>query len=400
MTPAEIRAAAEEDLPSVIELTQQLVRIPTRGGIDPYDDAIDTVASWARAHDLETRVLRGADDEPLAVVCDVAGGRPGPRYVLDACLDTAPFGDITAWTHDPTSGLIEDGWLHGRGSADSKVAVAIFLHIAARLRAQAADLAGTLTLLFDVDEHTGNFGGAKRYFAGPDAPTNIAGVMIGYPGPDRIVIGGRGFLRADITVRGIAGHTGSERTGSVNAIEKAGQFVAALASHQRPDEVDELLALPPKVSVTKIGGGESYSIIPDHCTLGVDIRLTTQFTRVHGEKLLVDLAALLDGSWPATPPTTLTFHESWPAYALDSSAPVKNALQAAIEAHLGHVLPAQAAGPSNIGNYLAGLGLESTAGFGVGYNGLHGTNERIEIETISLTQAAYHLAVSCLGRLR
>lgn len=393
MTPEDIRAAAEEDLPSVIELTQQLVRIPTRGGIDPYDDAIETVAAWARAHDLESRVLRGADDEPLAVVCDVAGGRPGPRYVLDACLDTAPFGDVTAWTHDPTSGVIEDGWLHGRGSADSKVAVAIFLHIAARLRAQAADLAGTLTLLFDVDEHTGNFGGAKRYFAGPNAPTDIGGVMIGYPGPDRIIIGGRGFLRADITVRGTAGHTGSERTDTANAIEKASELVAELAEQRCPGEVDERLGLAPKVTTTKIGGGESYSIVPDHCTIGVDMRLTTQFTRADGEKLLGDLAAELDDRWHTTAPTTMEFRESWPAYALAPDAAINSALQAAAETQLGHALPTQVAGPSNIGNYLSMLGLVATAGFGVRYSGLHATDERIETSTISPVQATYHNAI-------
>jgi succinyl-diaminopimelate desuccinylase len=36
----------------------------------------------------------------------------------------------------------------------------------------------------------------------------------------------------------------------------------------------------------------------------------------------------------------------------------------------------------NIGNYLAGLGIEATARFGVEYQGLHGTDERIRIDSI------------------
>ncbi|MGH3612302.1 MAG: hypothetical protein ACRDRK_06820, partial [Pseudonocardia sp.] len=110
------------DLSSVAELTQQLVRIPTRGGIDPYDDAIDTIAGWATDHGLSARrLIDEASGRPVAVVCDVETARPGPRYVLDACLDTAPFGDPARWTNSPTSGLIEDGWMHGRGTADSAV---------------------------------------------------------------------------------------------------------------------------------------------------------------------------------------------------------------------------------------------------------------------------------------
>jgi Peptidase family M20/M25/M40 len=42
-----------------------------------------------------------------------------------------PFGDEAAWTYPPASGQIAAGWLHGRGSADSKAGAAIFAHVAA-----------------------------------------------------------------------------------------------------------------------------------------------------------------------------------------------------------------------------------------------------------------------------
>jgi len=54
-------------------------------------------------------------------------------------------------------------------------------------------------------------GGAKAYFehAGP-----VGGVMIGYPGLDHVVTGGRGVLRARVHVHGVAGHSGSARAGA------------------------------------------------------------------------------------------------------------------------------------------------------------------------------------------
>jgi succinyl-diaminopimelate desuccinylase len=42
----------------------------------------------------------------------------------------------------PASGEIADGWLHGRGSADSKAGAAIFTHVAARLRDTADGFGG------------------------------------------------------------------------------------------------------------------------------------------------------------------------------------------------------------------------------------------------------------------
>jgi acetylornithine deacetylase/succinyl-diaminopimelate desuccinylase-like protein len=57
---------------------------------------------------------------------------------------------------------------------------------------------------------------------------------------------------------------------------------------------------------------------------------------------------------------------------------------------------AKVAGPSNIGNYLTGLGIPATAGFGVDYRGLHGTDERIRLDSVPQVQAVYHRALLTL----
>ncbi len=72
--------------------------------------------------------------------------------------------------------------------------------------------------------------------------------------------------------------------------------------------------------------------------------------------------------------------------------PVGVALIRAAERHLKKPVPVKVAGPSNIGNYLAKLGIDATAGLGVQYKALHGTNERIELATIPIIQAIYHEA--------
>ncbi|MGI9003807.1 MAG: hypothetical protein ACR2GH_19515 [Pseudonocardia sp.] len=51
------------------------------------------------------------------------------------------------------------------------------------------------------------------------------------------------------------------------------------------------------------------------------------------------------------------------------------------------------AGPSNIGNYLAGLAVPATAGFGVTYTGLHATDERFRTDTVPTVHAIYHTAL-------
>src|SRR6266571_1851553 len=164
---AAVAKAATADAASVVALTQQLVATPSRAGVDPYEPILSRLSSWLDEHGLASRRLDNGSDAPVGLVCDVSGGSPGPRFVLDACVDTPPFGDVGAWRHPPTSGVIEDGWLYGRGSSDCKAAAAVFCHLAARMREQAERLCGTLTLLFDAAEHTAGFGALNWWCMGP-----------------------------------------------------------------------------------------------------------------------------------------------------------------------------------------------------------------------------------------
>lgn len=388
------RKAAAADRDSVTSLARDLVRIPSRGGIDPYEPVLGLMESWLRSRGLPARRLAGPGGHTVALVSELAGDTPGPRYVLDACLDTAPFGDEAAWTRPPASGAVAGGWLHGRGSADSKTGAAIFAHLAARLRDVAGGLRGSLVLLFDVDEHTGGFGGARSYFEGPAAPGQVDGVMIGYPGIAHVVTGGRGVLRARVRVHGVAAHSGSGRP-APSAVAKAAELVCALHATELPPPAGDEFPLPARLTVTAITGGEGYSAVPDLCTLNVDIRLTPALTRQAAADLLRRQSGAIDRAWPGTSGTSIEFTTCWPEYALPASSPLRAALlNAARESGLAP--EPKIAGPSNIGNYLAGLGIPATAGFGVDYAGLHGTDERIRLDTIEPVQASYHRALLSL----
>ena len=389
-----LEAAAREDSASVLELTRDLVRIPSRGGIDPYDPVLDRMACWLDAHGLECRRLTGPGGETVALACEAAGAVPGPRYVLDACLDTAPFGDESAWRKSPTSALIDEGWLHGRGSSDSKVGAAIFAHILARLKSAPGRWAGSAVLLLDVDEHTGGFGGAKAFFEDPAAP-RVDGVMIGYPGPDHVVTGGRGVLRARLHVYGVAGHSGSSSTVTPSAIAKAAALVSRLHEAELPGPADPDFPLPARLTVTAISGGEGYSVVPDLCVVNVDVRLTPAFDSRAALEVVRAAAGATDAGWPGTQPTYVEVTTSWPPYALPGTSRLRTALLSAAR-DAGLTAQAKVAGPSNIGNYLAGLGIPATAGFGVVYERLHGTDERIRVDSIPAVQAAYHQALLTL----
>ena len=290
--------------------------------------------------------------------------------------------------------MIDGGWLHGRGSSDSKAGAAIFAHILARLKSAPDRWAGSVVLLLDVDEHTGAFGGAKAFFEDPAAP-RVDGVMIGYPGPDHVVTGGRGVLRARLHVHGVAGHSGSSSTVTPSAIAKAAALVSRLHEAELPGPAGPDFPLPAQADrdrdqrrrglLGRAGPVRRERRCPAHPRLRLPGSPRSRPRRRRRDRRRL----------ARTQPTYVEVTTSWPPYALPDILRLRTALLAAAR-DAGITAQAKVAGPSNIGNYLAGLGIPATAGFGVAYEGLHGTDERIRIDSIPPVQAAYHQALFTL----
>ena len=191
---------------------------------------------------------------------------PGPILCLDACIDTAPFGDETRWSKPPASGQVDGGRLWGRGSADSKTGAAILAHVVRDLVRDGAVRRGGVDLLLDADEHTGRFGGVRAYLAALDRKPDAA--LLGYPGNDELIRGSRGFHRVRLEVAGRAGHSG--------AVEKDGcqrhHPARAAGHHDRGGAAARAepagpFSFGPKVTVTEIEGGEGFSLVPDRASL-------------------------------------------------------------------------------------------------------------------------------------
>jgi succinyl-diaminopimelate desuccinylase len=384
---------------SIVELAQSLVRVPSRGGIDDYTGIVQILETWLESHRLSSSRLVDADGKLVGVIAEIQGARPGPTYVLDAPLDTAPFGEPATWTHDPLSGDIEAGWLYGRGSADSKVGVAIFAQVGARLALERDRLAGRAILLFEGDEHSGTFNGAVTFFEKVKAGRKVDGLMIGYPGQERIVVGGRGFVRFVISVHGQAAHSGSSQPPASNAVTQAGRLISRLAAldRQLAGRTVEGFDVPPKITVTFVKGGEGFSLVPDICQVGVDVRVTPAFEANVAEAAIRQAVADEDRENPERP-SVVDRISGWPAFRTPDTAPVVTTLQRAAEAALARPVPLEVAGPSNIGNYVAGLGIPAVAGFGAAYRNLHAADECIEVASVEPVYRAYLDAMFTLLR--
>jgi succinyl-diaminopimelate desuccinylase len=385
---------------SIIELIRTLVRIPSRAIEDDPGRICRCVEDWLNDRGMEVDVLTGRTGERLGIYCEVEGATPGRWTVLDATLDTAGFGEPSSWTVGPTDAHVAHGWLHGRGSADSKAAVALFAHLLVELQRDRS-FAGRIGVLFDCDEHSGRFGGAHAFFDRPydgSEPPRPDGVLIGYPGMNEIVAGCRGFVRCRLQVHGIAAHSGSVHERGVNAVSRAFALGQRLQSLPLPAATADF-ALPPQLTITGVhGGGEGFSQIPDLCEIKLDLRLTPTFTDAAARAPVSAVVDELDAQCPQVPRTAIVWHDGWPAYRVPASHPLVSAMRDACRTQLGTDIPIGIVGPSNIGNYLASLGVPALCGFGVRDEGIHAANERIDLDTIEPVYNVYREALRSLHR--
>lgn len=385
-----------DSIDSILEFACSLIRIPSQGGIDNPQPVLHEVENWFADRSLPGSLLTGGDGRPLAFYGEIAPRDADldlPLYVLDACIDTAAAGDRASWSCDPFGAVIEGPWLYGRGSGDSKIAVSIFSHLFAYACRHRASLRGRLGVLFDADEHTGSFGGVRRLVEEfSEKKKHISGVSIGYPGTEEIVIGARGFYRAELEVPGTAAHTGLPEMGKDNAARKGAELVSGLYRSWECIEKgnDENFPFGPSFTVTEIHGGSAFSVVPDLCTIRIDMRLTAEFARKHARAFLEKSVESLQRD------VVIRKLESWPAYTLPPEARLPAALGEAAHEVLEQEVPWIFCGPSNIGNYLASFGIPATCGFGVLCENFHAADERIRIDTVP---AAYSVYLRMMGKL-
>ena len=374
----------------IVRLASRLVATPSCGGIDSPEAVLRLAFSWLDDNRLKPRLLHDAEGKPVAVTVEISGSAPGPAICLDACIDSAPVGDIAQWRASPFSGAVEGGRLWGRGAADSKAGVAIIAHVAKCL-AETKIPRGTVHVLFDADEHTGRFGGVREFVkAVPRLPDAVA---LGYPGNDCIVVGSRGFLRVKVRFAGRSAHSGEIARTGINALTKAACFSLTIAEAEIAAPHDERFPFGPAATVTRIEGGEGFSQVPDLAICDLDVRLTRTFDATRAMAWLEGIVQSVDARIPSGLASRIETVDHWPAYLVDTDHPLVRSFAQAAEGSFSRRIGTDVCGPSNIGNFLAAQGVPTICAPGVGFGNIHAANEWADVASIASVYSMYCDAV-------
>ncbi len=305
--------------PEIVDFTRRLIRVPTvnppgEGYVECAELIADTLSRLGfqvRSQPAEGMPQHTARHPRVNVVGVREGPRPRPCLHLNGHMDVVPAG--RDWTVDPFSGLLADGKIYGRGSADMKAGLAAAIYASAAVRRSGVPLEGRLEISATVDEESGGEAGVAwlARHGGLDS-SRVDYVIIPEPlDVDRICIGHRGAYWCRVTARGRIGH-GSMPFAGVNAIREMGRLLEALRQRLEPRLASRRTSLPvvpeaarrPSINVNAIRGGQPAAAadqtpcVPDRCEAVLDRRYLPEEDLDEVRDEIRQLLAELEGENP------------------------------------------------------------------------------------------------------
>lgn len=194
-----------------LALLQDLIRCPS---VTPADaGAISVLEKLLAAHGFTCHRLAFGGDDGTARIENLYArrGTDAPHFCFAGHTDVVPAADADQWQHNPFSGAIADGYIHGRGAADMKGPLACFVAAALDYLAQGAPK-GSISFLITGDEEGPAINGTRKVLEWLDARgEKIDFCLVGEPTSrqslgDMIKIGRRGTITGYLTVKGSQGH--------------------------------------------------------------------------------------------------------------------------------------------------------------------------------------------------
>lgn len=371
-----------------------------------------------------------------SLVARIEGWRAGaPSLCLLGHTDVVPA-NPQDWRHDPFGGELIDGEVWGRGAVDmlnltSSMAVAL-----RRLADENFRPAGDLVFVGVADEEAlGTHGAGWLTEHVPEVRvdycvTEAGGFPIrGSDGSVRLPVmaGEKGAFWCTLTVRGTPGH-GSQPFRTDNAVVKAAEVVRRLAEHETPADIHEAwrrfiegVGLPEDISAalldpdrigamcedlplglarqahacthttvapTIVHGGTKVNVIPDRVDLQLDIRALPGWSTADVEDLidevLGDLRDHVELRWNDTDEATISPTDTplWDSleraarHSYPSARCIPFLTVGATDARFFRRMDAVAYG---FGLFSEHLTFEDYAVM------FHGTDERVDIESLELT---------------
>ena len=248
----------EQYVSDAVQLLKKLIATPSVSRNEK--DAADIMEQTIRSYGFEPQ--REANN---LWIIDPHYDESRPTLLLNAHIDTVK--PVASWSRDSFSPDVEDGVLYGLGSNDCGGGLCSLLQIFRMLTEKPQSY--NLIYLASAEEEVSGKDGITR--ALPLLP-HIDLAIVGEPTGMNPAVAEKGLMVLDVIAHGKSGH--AARNEGVNAIYEALDDMCWIRDYKF-EKVSEFLG-PTKMTLTVVNAGTQHNVIPDKCTMLVDIR-TNEF---------------------------------------------------------------------------------------------------------------------------
>lgn len=248
----------EQYVSDAVQLLKKLIATPSVSRNEK--DAADIMEQTIRSYGFEPQ--REANN---LWIIDPHYDESRPTLLLNVHIDTVK--PVASWSRDPFSPDVEDGVLYGLGSNDCGGGLCSLLQIFRMLTEKPQSY--NLIYLASAEEEVSGKDGITR--ALPLLP-HIDLAIVGEPTGMNPAVAEKGLMVLDVIAHGKSGH--AARNEGVNAIYEALDDMCWIRDYKF-EKVSEFLG-PTKMTLTVVNAGTQHNVIPDKCTMLVDIR-TNEF---------------------------------------------------------------------------------------------------------------------------
>lgn len=234
---------------------------------------LDYVAGLLAGNGIESRLFHNDDRSKANLVATAGPGGAGHGIVWSGHTDVVPV-DGQSWSGNPFALRVTDELAVGRGTADMKGFIACCLALLTSVDQES--LATPVTLVLTYDEEIGCVGARRlveemRTWAG-----DTVGCIVGEPTGMNVVVGHKGKQNHHVRFTAEPRHAAlaPESANPVVTAAKLTVFSDALNERFRADGPhDPRFAIGHSwINVGRIDGGVKPNIVPDACTVDLEIR--------------------------------------------------------------------------------------------------------------------------------
>lgn len=274
----------------VVRICSELVKIKSENPLGDTTEAAQYIASLLEGLGIRSDITEGSPGH-----CNVISREQNRALMLSGHMDVVPAME-EGWDIPPYAGVVDDTYVHGRGSMDMKGGCAAILTAVERAIDDCGEIPVSLAFVCD-EEGGGRYG--TRYLIEKQL-IHPCDALIAEPTPAFAPsVGQKGICRFEVEFTGTPGHSSLFPVVGESAIMQAFSFLAwidvlhnrvypqspaleeliehsiAISDMQEEREGHELSPIFRQIMYNPglISGGERVNIVAQKCRLTMDLRL-------------------------------------------------------------------------------------------------------------------------------